>query len=80
MSQIAPCPHCGSDDYVYANVRAYGWCQEYFSTPGGETDSIETDKLNFTCTALLRCVSCGKARRDVERVPGQQGIRMRARP
>lgn len=77
MSQIAPCPHCGSDDYVYANVRAYGWCQQYFDTDG-KADSIETDRLCFTRSATLRCASCMHVRRDIER--HKQGVRMKACP
>ena len=78
MDRIAPCPHCGVSDMVFANVRACGWCSKLYNL-AGEAVETDTDGLWFTDTKTLRCAGCGKVRRDVERIPGGRGIRMKAR-
>ena len=62
---LPPCPHCGKRGSVYRNVRAYGWCEEWFDEEGYR-DCIETDGLRFSQTRCLRCEHCGKVRHDLK--------------
>ncbi len=65
MSKIPPCPHCGAEDSVYRNVRVSGYTKELFDELeyGGEMPN--TDMLKYSHAKTLRCVKCGKIRRDV---------------
>ena len=62
---MPPCPHCGSRDSVYRNVRVSGYTNELFDELeyGGEMPN--TDMLKYSHSKTLRCVTCGKIRRDV---------------
>jgi hypothetical protein len=64
MSKIPDCPHCGKRDFVYRNVRAFGWIQDYFNFDGVlfETDM---DNLRGSNSKTFRCCSCKKIRRDI---------------
>lgn len=65
MSIMPSCPHCGAADSVYRNVRVSGYTQELFDELeyGGEMPN--TDMLKYSKPKILRCVKCGKIRRDV---------------
>ena len=64
MSELPPCPHCGLKTGVYTNVRAYGWCQEYFDECGIQVE-MGTDDLLFSTSQTVRCDNCMKIRRDL---------------
>ena len=66
---IPNCPHCGVSNCLVRNVRASGWCKEYYYNDYdgdgiGETE-IDTDGLCFTRPKRIRCAECGKIRTDV---------------
>ena len=65
MSKMPPCPHCGSPDSVFRNVRVSGWTIELFDEIeyGGEIPN--TDMLNYSHSRTLWCITCRKVRRDV---------------
>lgn len=58
-----PCPHCGRVG-IKRKVRAYGWATEVCWGDG----SIELDieDVEFSRTATVRCLECGKIRKDVK--------------
>jgi len=61
---IQSCPKCGSIEAVYRNVRASGWCQEYFNQEGYQ-DEIETSNLHFSESKKFYCGFCGCVRNDI---------------
>ncbi len=62
---IPSCPHCGSEDSVYRNVRASGYTQEIFGEVGYGGDMPAADTINFSHPKTLRCVQCNKIRKDL---------------
>jgi hypothetical protein len=63
--KIPPCPCCGDTVQLpYRNVRAMGWCQEYFNLDGTQAE-METSNLNFTNPKKLYCGNCNKVRKDL---------------
>lgn len=64
MSQIPNCPHCKKADFLYRNVRMFGWTQEYFDLDG-KVEELMIDNLRTTNSKTLRCCSCDEIRRDV---------------
>jgi hypothetical protein len=62
---LPACPHCGDEEHdVYCNVRAYGWCTEWFDENGKQIE-MSTDNLHFTNPKTVRCGSCKKIRSDL---------------
>lgn len=62
---IPPCPHCGKEDFVFRNIRMYGWAQEFFNL-AGQVEELNLDKARSSSSKTLRCCYCGKIRRDLE--------------
>lgn len=61
---IEKCPHCGLANGIYRNVRAFGWCQEYFDLDGNNLE-MGTDTLHFTNSKLFRFEDCNKIIRTI---------------
>lgn len=61
---LPPCPHCGALDFVYRNIRVYGWVKEYFDL-SGEVDVLDLDDMQATNHLTFRCCACRKVRQDV---------------
>lgn len=61
---LKPCPYCGKSAGFVRNVRAYGWCMDYYEEDG-KHEGLEMDKLQYTDTKI-RCAKCGRVRNDVE--------------
>lgn len=76
---IGPCPHCGTADDVYINIRAYGWAVEYFTTDG-VYESLSIDNVKYTDSATIRCASCQRVRCDLELVAGTHHKCVRKKP
>jgi hypothetical protein len=73
---IPPCPHCGKEELIYINARAYGITQMWFNVPYGEFDTLDNDGLMFHNSKTFRCGACDRIRRDVEYMEGREfGIR-----
>ena len=64
MDELPICPHCQSSNSVFVNVRAYGWCEEYYDQYGTAVE-MGTDKLCFSTSQTVRCDNCLKIRRDL---------------
>ena len=65
MESMPICPHCGSSDSVYRNVRVSGYAGEFFDEIGYGGDIPNTDQLNYGHPKTLRCTACQKIRKDV---------------
>lgn len=61
---IGPCPHCGKEDYVYTNNRAYGWGERTYDTDG-EYHETSIENVILAPSATVRCASCQEVRRDL---------------
>ncbi len=64
---MKPCPHCGDDQQgVYRNCRAYGWVEEHqYQREGRVEQDMRGDGVHYTKSQTVRCLACGKVRRDV---------------
>jgi Zn finger protein HypA/HybF involved in hydrogenase expression len=58
------CPHCGGDGY-FIKAQARGTAEHHFAADGTFI-ATEYDALYFKHHGAVRCVDCGKIRRDVE--------------
>ena len=65
MTKTPSCPHCGSEDCVYRNVRVSGYTEELFDELEYGGDMPNTDNLKYSHPKTLRCITCRKIRGDV---------------
>jgi hypothetical protein len=63
--KLPPCPHCKASAGVYRNVRAYGWCEEFFDEYGKQS-YITNDGLQFSDGKKFYCEDCGQVRKDIK--------------
>lgn len=61
---IGPCPHCGKEDHVYTNNRAYGWAERSYDLDGNYAEA-SIDQVQLAPSHTIRCASCQKVRRDL---------------
>ena len=71
---ISPCNHCGCI-FTYVNAQARGAIQVHYDETGGELEVVY-DELYFHRSHVVRCVDCGKIRRDLEVDPAG-GVRLK---
>lgn len=76
---LGPCPHCGKEDYVYTNNRAYGWGERTYDTDG-EYYEASIENVILAPSATVRCASCQAVRRDLVVSGVDTIIRRKARP
>jgi len=62
--RLGPCPHCGKEDDVYLNLRAFGWAQEYYGQDGWYNE-MTIDQVQYANSDVVRCASCTAVRRDL---------------
>lgn len=64
-SKLSPCPHCNQQEFLYSNVRAYGWCEAHFSANGEPRELVTEPGLHFTRSKTIYCSYCCRRRRDL---------------